>query len=96
MKTALITADLTAALFLSIVFVGYDSGIREIPDQSRHYHACLLSCLIGLLLDALSYSDRRQVEFRYPCLRCKLSVFLLDGRGNRLYHDRFVCQNLGS
>lgn len=55
MKAALIAADIVAALFLTIVLIGYDSGTREIPDQSRHYHACLLSCLVGLIVDALSY-----------------------------------------
>lgn len=55
MKVALIAADIVAALFLAIVFVGYDSGTREIPDRSRHYHSCLLSCLAGLTVDALSY-----------------------------------------
>lgn len=55
MKVALIAADIVAALFLAIVFVGYDSGTREIPDRSKHYHACLLSCIAGLMVDALSY-----------------------------------------
>ena len=55
MKIALIAADIVAALFLAIVYVGYDSGTREMPDQSKHYHACLLSCLAGLMVDALSY-----------------------------------------
>lgn len=34
MKTALVAADLSSALFLAIVFIGYDSGTREIPDRS--------------------------------------------------------------
>lgn len=55
MKVALIAADIVAALFLAIVFVGYDSGTREIPDRSKHYHACLLSCIAGLMVDTLSY-----------------------------------------
>lgn len=55
MNTIVITADIMAAIFLSVIMIAHYYGRKEAVDKTRYYGYCLWCGLIGLVCDALSY-----------------------------------------
>lgn len=55
MKTILVTADVTSAIFLVLTLLGCYTGGRAVAEKTKYFLICLWLCLAGLLLDALSY-----------------------------------------
>ena len=65
-KAVSISTDLTAAVFLGIILVGYLHESKEMAEKTRYYRYSLWVCFSGLLIDAASYLIEGVFENNFP------------------------------
>ncbi|MBQ7444369.1 MAG: GGDEF domain-containing protein [Clostridia bacterium] len=62
MSQVVVTADLTAALFLLVVLIASYRGTKELVKKTNRYRYCVWICLLGLVTDAASYILDGKIE----------------------------------